>query len=89
MGRGGEPVDIDQLIEEPGMETMCGVRAPSILAFLDSLNSRYGNSGQIIGSGKYVGVKGYLITELDLSVDDLEQIKKKLAGSKEIPVTYS
>jgi len=74
MGRTGEQAGFD----EPGVEEMCGTQGPVILAFLNSLDGKYGS----VGEGKYAGAKGYLIQELALTAEDLEKIKKNLAAGK-------
>jgi protein tyrosine/serine phosphatase len=76
MGRAGEKLVFD----EPGVEEMCDIKGPRILAFFDSLDDKYGSFGD--GDGKYAGVKGYLVQELGLKAEDLEKIKKNLAAEK-------
>jgi protein tyrosine/serine phosphatase len=79
MGRISDDMGPEQLQYEPGLEEMCGVRALTILAFLKSMNGKYGATGEVMGGyGAYSGAKGYLIQELGLNIDDLEKIKRNL-----------
>ena len=76
MGRTGE----QKVFDEPGFEEMCSTKGATILAFLDSLNEKYGS----YGNGKYAGAKGYLTRELGLTDEDLEKIRKNLATKNEM-----
>lgn len=66
-------------LEEPGMEAMCGVRGPSILAVLEWMGEKWrqdSNSSKI----RYPGVEGYLRKELGFSNDEIVEIKKALSA---------
>jgi hypothetical protein len=66
MGEDGKRLGLDT----PGMEEICSVRAPTILAFLKSIDD--GN-----------GVKGYVVTqEIGLKEEDLAKIREKLTVGK-------
>ena len=71
----------DLLDDEPGFESMANTRRSTILAFLRSLNEKYGDVGEGIGQGSklYTGAKGYLIQELGFSIENLIKIKRRLA----------
>jgi hypothetical protein len=68
--------------EEPGFAEMCGVKGQTILAFLQWMNREWGTAegkaDTTHGNGRYSGVSGYLIEELDFTVDDLEKIRGNL-----------
>lgn len=80
MGRNGEEVGLKQLGAVLGLEEMCSVRGPTILAFLEEMGRIFGDvGGNLGGIEAYVGVRGYLMKELDLSAGDLEEIQRRLA----------
>jgi protein tyrosine/serine phosphatase len=62
--------------QEPGMEQLCGVRGPTIVAVLEWMGEKWGAAGK----GSYPGVEGYLIQELGFGSEDIEKIKKNLAA---------
>jgi hypothetical protein len=70
MGDDGKGLRMDT----PGMEDMCSVKGPSILAFLRSMDEKWGGAGK--------GVKGYLTEVMGLSERDLARIKEKLRATK-------
>ena len=80
MGRGSEMTLQDLVEEVPGFEAMAGVRGPTILAFLRSLNKNYGSAIGYFAEGNilYSGAKCYLVEELGFSVEDLNKIRQRL-----------
>jgi len=62
-------------LDEPGFEAMCGVKAQSMVKFLEWMDEKWGASG---GSGS--GLEGYLKEELGLGEEDFESIRRKLLG---------
>jgi protein tyrosine/serine phosphatase len=71
MGRESQGEEFD----EPGMEALCGVRGPTIIAFLEWMEEKWGAFGT---SSLYLGVDGYLREELGFSSEDLESIRRTL-----------
>lgn len=71
MGDDGKAVGLNT----PGMEEMCSTRGDSILAFLRSVDEKWGGEGK--------GVKGYLTEVVGLSEEDLMKIKEKLRATNE------
>ena len=71
-----------EAFEEPGIDEMFGVRGQNILAFLEWMNGKWGDSEDKAdtdgGSGKYFGVKGYLIEELGFKSEDVQKIRSNL-----------
>ena len=65
----GEGVGLDV----PGMEEMCSTRGPSIIAFLKSMDDKWGGEGK--------GVKGYLNEVVGLSEEDLVRIKARVKAN--------
>jgi len=78
MGRKDEQFGRD--FDVPGMEEICGVRGPTILAFLKSMEKKYRTDEKV--RSKYSGARGYLTEELGLSGGDLEKIRKRLGNIK-------
>lgn len=76
MGQNPEGKTIDQQ-PPPGFEAMCGVRGLTILKLLNWMDEKWGEG---IKGTKYPGVQGYLVKELGLGKEDLEEIKRKLAA---------
>jgi len=64
-------------IQEPGMEQLCGVRGPTIVAVLEWMNEKWGDGGK----GSHPGVEGYLTQELGLGLETIEKIKKNLTAA--------
>lgn len=74
----GRTIDFGSF-DEPGLENMYNTKAPIIVAFLESMDGKYGRSEM----GNYPGVKGYLAQELGLTADDLSRIKSRLSNERQ------
>lgn len=61
-------------LDTPGMEEVCSVRGPTVLAFLKSMDDEWGGDGK--------GVEGYLTQEIGLKEEDLVKIRERLATGK-------
>lgn len=61
----------------PGFEAMCAVRGPTMLKVLESMDERWGEG---IAGTRYPGVEGYLMKELGLDKQELEELKRTLAA---------
>jgi protein tyrosine/serine phosphatase len=70
MGEDGKGLRLDT----PGFLEMCSVRGPTIVAFLKSMDEKWGGEGN--------GVKGYLTEVIGLTEEDITKIKGKFWAGK-------
>ena len=61
-------------LDTPGFSEMCSTRGSTIVAFLKSMDEKWGGEGN--------GVKGYLTEEIGLTEEDITKIKGKLSARK-------
>jgi hypothetical protein len=69
-------------LKEPGVEEMCGVKRQTILDFLDWMDEKWGDTGKTSAGAMYPGVDGYLVKELDFTVEEVNEIRSNLGVAK-------
>lgn len=61
-------------IDTPGFLEMCSTRGPNMVAFLKSMDEKWGGEGS--------GAKGYLAKEIGLKEEDIAKIRENLVAGK-------